>query len=115
MDKNKALSPDALRVLRAVAERGLRVRWRYRVPNPYYEDNDERMRSSDWRILEHELQRISTKLVIEPLMGNELRYRAWESPYFRLEDTKNTEEYVENRYFLTEYARQLLGAKNGQP
>lgn len=116
MAKKKTLSADALRVLRTVAERGLRVTWRYRVPRPYYEDTEEAMPHADWNILTRELEHVGPKTVLEPLGGKWLTYTAWESAYFRLEETENNEYYVENRYHLTDHALALIReSSDGQP
>lgn len=61
----KQLSADALRVLRAIHERGLTVLWSFFVPHPTY-DGGETMPDADWEIAERELWQTYTETVRIP-------------------------------------------------
>lgn len=65
------LSPDALRVLRDIYERGLVVLWAYRVPYPEYTDG-EKMPWDDWQIADRELWRIDDETITMPATTREV-------------------------------------------
>lgn len=102
------LSRESLEMLKQIHERGLNVRYRYRVASPEWGDGTP-LTPAEWAAIDERLWQIVERWT--PMQGRMVRFNAWASDYLVIEQlSSDDEEGNLNSYTLTPLALKLVAA-----
>lgn len=109
--KTSQLTDEQKRVLRDIHQRGVLVEWSYRIPYPYYDDNNEAVFAGDWEIIQsmwREESRSET-VIVDP--ATYIRRTVVRADYFQCDETAVSypggKEMVRIHHITIPYADQI--------